>query len=196
MSETKYYTVVNNFEFLYSELQSHKCLILCDIDETILKFKSLYLNWWSETFDKHFKNTNSYSLSEEYSYMDWIQIINNEKPTHTDSNGFENILKLLHYNDSQLLFITARTPDLHDITLKHLNSVSIKKINNIELNKSHFIYCCTKSKGECIRDYVNLIGYSKIIFIDDLLQNLEDVYEIYNTQIELYKFEITKSDKS
>jgi len=167
-------------------------LILCDIDETVLKYKthsdlSLYpteyinSDWWKYKFEYYYDLHLNYDLAECQSYSDWINIINNTHPECTDYIGFGNLLTKLKETNSSIKFITARKSDIEEITINHLN-----KINN---EKFEIIFCDNTPKGEIIKSDNHIFeGINHIIFIDDLINNIENVYSHFGDKITYYQF--------
>ena len=80
---------------------------------------------------------------------------------------FSNFWKKQIQKNCKIVLLTARNPDLKDITLTHLKQL------NIELDEIYF----NENKGEELLSIVSTQNnkYKNIIFVDDLLSNLEDV---------------------
>ena len=66
-----------------------------------------------------------------------------------------------------MILLTARDPSLRAITEENLASCGI----NIQSDKIHF----NEEKGKALREIIQTGGYSKVIFVDDIEKNLEDV---------------------
>ncbi len=154
-------------------------LVVCDIDETLLYFDGIDKKWWSQTFDEFYRIHNDYDKADKLSLDKWISHINNNNPYITDESGYNNMLKRINDTNSKLVFLTARYEYLRNTTLKHLFHL------NIHNPILHF------TGGQCKGRYIfdNLINPipERVIFIDDLQQNINDVRNNI-TNIECYLF--------
>jgi predicted secreted acid phosphatase len=158
-----FYTDISSFEEIDIS-PDEKTLVLCDIDETLLRFQTIHKNWWSD----------------EVTHEDWSKVVENEDPIHTDKSGFENMIEKLETRGGKLVFITARESRMRDMTLRHLLHLDVK---------SRDVYFCGhSSKGMFIKNKKLIKGYDKIIFIDDLNWNLDSVREIFGEKIKYYRF--------
>ena len=158
------------------EIGTQKTLILCDIDDVILYFPKIHRTWWKDTFDELYAIYKDYDKVEKLQYDMWCDIIHNNYCLHTvDSYNLKN---MLYKTKSEIEFVTARDISLKEITETHLSSWSDKKVH----------YVGNNCKGEYIKEHIMPYRkeYNKIIFIDDLLQNVEDVQRICN--IDCYHF--------
>lgn len=160
-----------------------KTLVICDIDETILKFDIITPKWWKDTFNFYYQKTKKYDLADTKTYECWIDYIMNNKPIATDYNGLINLFNQVKETDSELIFVTARRNDLIEITNEHLSYININNFN-------YKIYHIGDiPKGKFIKTNIQIDSYNSVIFIDDLITNLESVYE-FNNKVTLYKFNI------
>jgi len=202
MSNNNFYNKINDFTPIlkyineitidnYNEISNSYCflipikiLIIFDIDETILKYKNIDKKWWQNKFMYYYELTNSYELANELSMKDWIIHIHEIEPQHTEINSFNKLLKFINVinknkNIIDIEFLTARDDILKNITIKHLRKFLPE---NLQINISF-------SNGSNKAPYINT-NYNNIIFIDDLLSNLQDVYKVYNNKIQYYLFEM------
>ena len=159
-------------------------LVICDIDETILRYDSINSQWWNNRKNNYMQQSYSYEMSDKMALNDWKLYINETKPVATDLNGIMQLITLILSLNSQLILLTARENELKNITHQHLLYSGI----DISSDIIHFSY--GQSKGEYISRYINHMfdKYDKIIFIDDYIVNLESVYKKYGNQIDYYKF--------
>ncbi len=161
-----------------------KTLIICDIDETILKFDIISPKWWKETFNYYYLISNNYDYSDTKTLELWTEYIKNNKPKAIDYKGLVNLFNKLSETNSELIFVTSRLKDLKDITEKHFDSINITNFN-------YKIYHIGEiPKGEFIKSNIQTNIFEHIIFIDDLITNLESVYENFGNKIILYKFNL------
>ncbi len=159
-------------------------LVICDIDETILRYESINSKWWKNRINNYVQQSYSYEMSDKMALNDWKLYINETKPVATDLSGFMQLMSLILSLNSKLILLTARDIELKNITHQHLIHSGI----NISPETMHFSY--GQSKGEYLSRHINHIidKYDKIIFIDDYEHNLDSVYKKYGNQIEYYKF--------
>ena len=158
-----------------------KSLIFCDIDETLLKFEGINHQWWDKKLQFYNKKYNNNIIASEKCYNLWLKKVKFHPPLFTDEKGFftmfENILK----KESDLFFITARPPEMEDITIQHF------KLLNIDFLQEKICFVGNYSKGKFIKENFNFKKYKNIIFIDDLLKNINAVNQ-EDKNILLYKF--------
>lgn len=162
---------------------SKNSLVLCDIDETLLKFDEIPKNWWKEKIKENYKKYDDYEKADKCALEEWKKIINEKNPLHTDEEGLYNMFKKLDETKSTLIFITARNIELYNVTKKHFDYLGIDK-------KYRIYFLNGEPKGEFIEKNLNHYKYHKIIFIDDTDENLTDVYNCLNKYNKLisYKF--------
>lgn len=184
------YKTINSFSPVDINInENESTLVLCDIDETLLKFKheNEYINkkWWEKVFEHYYRWTGNYNYAEKLAYEEWNKIIDKIIPEYTDKDGFEAMLNKLqngHGNDRSITFVTARKQNCEELTMKHLQAV------NKNLLDHKVLFCGDESKGICIKNSIDLTKYKKVIFIDDLVSNIDDVYEVFGNRIEYYLF--------
>jgi 2-hydroxy-3-keto-5-methylthiopentenyl-1-phosphate phosphatase len=154
-------------------------LVVLDIDETVIKYDSINQKWWRTNFDALYDDHKDHDKADKLVLDRWLNHIHKNLPEHTDTTGFDWLLNQIKINNSDLIFLTARTGDLKAITEHHLSHL---KIHNTEIYFSE-----GRNKGVVLneilqRDYPNK---DQIIFADDMEYNLDDV-----------KTEITRNGKN
>lgn len=157
-------------------------LVLCDIDETLIRYKDINHNWWDERkkfWANQMINAKLIDIDNK-ALSDWRFYIKFNNPTHTDYDGFNRLSKLIKKLDSELVLVTARDLILEDHTKKSLI--------NLDINYNNLYFTSSTPKGEFINDTICLDGYNKVIFIDDNLHNIESVYSKFGNRIEYYRF--------
>lgn len=174
------FKIINNFNDIEIEL---KTLIICDIDDTILKYNkdlNYFINLNNQTIDNielsKLKAQDDYEFYQIDKYYDDI--------SHTDLEGFYNMIEKINKVNGNIVFLTARHKTSDIFTRKQLDIININ-YNEFEIHYTGNLI----PKGEYINKYINLRYYDKIIFIDDQNYNLYSVNEI-NPDIKCYKFEI------
>ncbi len=144
---------------------TEKTIVLCDIDETILTF---YPHDWLSIYNTNLKKFEP-QVAYEKTNAEWSDIVSNNKPVMTDRNGFYDMIRRINQTGSLLLFVTARHFVYKDLAFKHFKDIGIEGYKYL----IHF--CNNKSKGDYIIKNIKTRGYKKIVFIDDLTENLVDV---------------------
>ncbi len=157
---------------------TQKTLILCDIDDVILYFPKIHRTWWKDTFDELYAIHKDYDKVEKIQYDMWYNIIHNNDNYCLHTIESYQLKNMLYDTKSEIEFVTARDISLKYITEEHLSMLSDKKVH----------YVGNNCKGAYIKEHIMPYRkeYNKIIFIDDLLQNVEDVQRICN--IDCYHF--------
>jgi len=159
-------------------------LIICDIDDTLIKFPKKFIEIYEMLKNSEIKAFGKYD--EQLLYEDALYAYalhtNIEKPVLTDKNGFYLMLDKIKKQNSSLVFLTAR-----DIKHEHFCK---KHFTDSGLNYNDFYVYYTNntiSKGEYINKYIVLNNYDNIIFIDDRKENIESVNQ-YFPQIKCHLF--------
>ena len=142
-----------------------KTLVICDIDDTILRYEK-NINYFYDVIHKwcpEFSNDECVS----YANMLYSTYTKKSKPYHTDYNGFISLMYKLIDKDSKLIFLTARNNEAIDIT--------IKEFTDIRVNYNYFEVYYTNnemSKGGYCKKYIDLTNINELIMIDDREENL------------------------
>lgn len=166
----------------FNEIQITKTntLILCDIDNTVLYYPDC-VNKCLEIM-KDFNN----NFPDEEFHKEFNDICNIyktiNKPTHTDYDGYINMVNKIKEYSGKLLFLTARNNLSHNRTKKKLLDIGIL-CNNNDIHYTNN----TITKGEYIKNNINVNEWDEIIFIDDYLSYIKSVSDIF-PQIICYNF--------
>jgi hypothetical protein len=156
-------------------------LILCDIDETLLRWnKSLedIYNSYKMLYP-HLDKSKLETLTENY----YSIYRNTTSAIPTDLSGFMTLLARLG-TEGKLMFLTARSPSYH----------TRDDLNNIGLQNYMFDIHFTANKipkGEYIKKYIDFSRYNDVIFIDDNPNYINSVL-INNPTIRCYLFDYPK----
>jgi len=139
-------------------------LVLCDIDDTLITTKKIYLK------PKQI-NTNSFKPNIK------LQI-----PSYTDKNGFMNLLQRLQITGSKLYFITSRHEKSSDFTSNQF------KLLNIDIDSYPILYCGENHKSNIVKKFINTDNYDNIIFIDDLRYNIHNMKKEFGDKVTCFLF--------
>lgn len=156
-------------------------LVLCDIDDTVIVFEQLGKKWWRERFDYYYARNGDFEFSEQATLKEWIYQIHRQKPVHVDETGFTDFMERINDSGSMIVFITARSSDLADLTLKHLEHVSITPKTDVH-------YTNNLPKGDYIANVLDFDDFDHVIFIDDMEHNVKSVERVFGDKVERYLF--------
>lgn len=175
------YKTINSFNQI--DISKSNTLVICDIDNTLLY-------WKKKPEELYYLVDEMYpGCDEETKKIQANEFLNMYKniypPTNTDSEGFRNLLNKLDENSSEIIFLTARTKSCTESwTKKHFESLGL----DYEKYQVHYTDNLV-TKGEYIKNNIEIDKYSQVIFIDDYDSYIKSVLDIF-PQIICYKFEI------
>ena len=164
-----------------------RTLVLCDIDDTLLRITedenshSMYTRLYQHYFHLTKNATIAGKLSDNDYYAHYPM-----QPT--DAEGFERMLaKIRQTEGCELIFLTARNPNTVDFTATNFVQIGL----NPEEHMVHFSDCMPK--GEYTKSEIDLSPYQKVVFIDDVRENLTNMkMHIRNITLDLYLFRYKK----
>ena len=169
-----------------------KTLIICDIDNTILKYYDIPYEFINKLVKEDFGTLYDDKEFIKYvnEYVSYYKLINYKKIIHTDNDGFVSLIEKLG-NDSEICFLTARKSTFKEKTIEQLSLIGINT------NKYDIYYTdgCL-DKGDYILKNMSYIikKYENIIFIDDYKICIESVKKHF-PQIKCFQFIIDNIDK-
>ncbi len=171
---------INNFKNI---IIKDNTLVLCDIDETIIKIKNIDREWWNNTklFYSGFMEKKSEIEHASFSY--WLKYVSKHQAEFTDKDGFLYLLdQIKNTNNSNIIFITSRPEKCVSITKKHFNDI------DLDYNSYQTYHLNFKPKGEFVYNNIDISNFNNILFFDDHQGNLDNVYNYFGNLITLYKF--------
>jgi hypothetical protein len=141
---------------------SNNSLVLCDIDNTIMKYPGV-----------KFKDNN---------IQQWINDIKTTHPLIT-CDTFYDFSKDIKLKGSDIVLLTARNKSIEKLTHDHLNLLNI--------TYDDILFCSGRNKGYSIFEnlHIDFTNYNKIVFIDNELKNIDDMYYIFGKSIDYYHFD-------
>ncbi len=162
---------------------SDNYLVVLDLDETIIKYEGICKQWWKDKFEHYYKIHKDYDLVDSLSSRDWKEHMKITLPSHTDKNGFYDLIERSKNMNCKIIIVTARDEGIKDITYKHLKYLNV---TNIDV---YFVSGGNKAKliDKVIND--NSEKYDNIVFVDDMDFNLKDVKEHFGDKVLCYKFD-------
>ena len=178
---------INSFNDV--KLGDPNTLVICDIDETLLYWKKKPEDFYQMVRDDFATILSDYTEEEmKKEAVSWLQIYKcMHSPIMTDVIGFNNLKNNINLlSNSKIIFLTARTNNVE--TNNKFTRNNFKSIG-LEYDDYHIHYTDNKiSKGEYIKEHIDLNGYDEIIFIDDYESYIKNVKDIF-PNISCYKFE-------
>lgn len=181
MENQNNYKIIRSFDEI--EIKS-KCLLVFDMDETIVKYDGICKKWWKELFVVNYSILGNYDEADNKCLTIWKDHIKNTLPVHTDKNGFFNILDKAKKLNCVTMIVTARDLELEELTHAHLSHLNIFGID--------VYFSCGKNKSITIKNVMSnfLHDNNEIIFVDDMDNNLNDVKNCFGEKVKCYKFVI------
>jgi len=172
--------LIHNYDNIQVQPNS---LVVMDIDFTVIKFELLHKSWWVDT-KRNYETKYGKKLAEEYALKEWTRLITLDKAYLIDPASFQKLLTRIEETNSRLIFITARDESLHDLTVRQLRESGL---TDIDPDTIYYSY----PKGKKLLDvYTEKYSHlQKIIFVDDGMDNLEDVKK-YIPDCDLYLFSV------
>lgn len=161
-------------------------LVICDIDDTLIKCKKPLEYFYQLIKDDFTDYTREIILKDASNMQSMYNQIYGY--THTDSEGFNQMLSAIAQTNSKLVFLTARSKQTDNYTKKNLTQVGIA-------NENFPIYYTEneKTKGQYVLDHVDLSGVDHVVFIDDYEHQVISVIDLVGKSgiaVSGYKFEI------
>jgi len=178
-------SVINSFDLVDIVPRT---LVLCDIDDTLLystedeNARAVY----SRIYHHYFNATN---LNYEAATKITDNLYYSKYPMRpTDAEGFERMLaKIRQTEGCELIFLTARNPSTVDFTAANFEQIGL----NPEEHMIHF--SDFMPKGQYTKSQIDLSPYKKVVFIDDVRENLQNMgMHIRNIPLDLYLFRLRK----
>jgi hypothetical protein len=149
-------------------ITSQRTLILCDIDDTVLKWDRTLESCIIEAVFLFPKESESFQRG--FGQNLWIAYRETVPPIWTDQSGFMTMMGRLSPS-SRLVFLTARAGG----ELAHWTRHDFESLG-LTYDPSGVFYTGNKmTKGKFIKNHIPLEGFERVIFIDDLQENIDSV---------------------
>ncbi len=133
-------------------------LVVLDIDDTVMKFEAMGRGWWAKK---------EAEVGRDETMRQWIENAYIQTPVLTEPEEFPAFLKRVFDAPAHLVFLTARSASLRELTEFHLTHCGIEV-------ESHNVYFA-REKGACLQSIVLSGCFKNVIFIDDMEHNVENV---------------------
>ena len=136
----------------------HKGLVVLDIDDTVIKFKEMGRHWWTQK---------EAEVGPKETMRIWVENAHIFNPVLTEPREVPEFINRVCEADAHLIFLTARSAELKELTEFHLRSCGI----NTDIQHVYF----SQEKGECLKSIVLAGEFKQVVFIDDMEHNVVSV---------------------
>ena len=160
-----------------------KALVVLDIDDTVMRFEELGRGWWAKKETELTKLVGKAKAREEV-MREWVSGAHIYKPILTDPEDFPKFLTRVFDAGAHLVFLTARSAELRQLTEFHMSACDIA----VESERIYF----SREKGAAVKSIVGSGGFSKVVFIDDMEHNIESVLSELKGQAEVQAYHFQK----
>ena len=133
-------------------------LVVLDIDDTVMKFEEMGRHWWVKK---------EAEVGRDETMRIWVENAHIQVPVLTEPQEFPAFLQRVFDANAHLVFLTARSVELRELTLIQLTKCGIE----IDSKNVYF----SRDKGECLKSIVQAGGFTQVTFIDDMEHNVESV---------------------
>jgi uncharacterized protein Yka (UPF0111/DUF47 family) len=160
-------------------------LVLCDIDDTLLRFEKSLLDCYDDTIETIHSIAETYKMPNDFlesSLRDKENIMKIALskyhhhqlvtvPKHNDENGFRSMTGEIKRKNGSLIFLTARPKTSDWLTMEHFRELNIRHDEYIVHYVSSVI-----SKSKYLLEHLGEMGnYVNVIVIDDKREILEEI---------------------
>lgn len=156
--------VINSYSAITLVARS---LVVFDIDDTLVHFPDYDLIWWNAK-KAGYEQSMSKEEADRETLLDWRAAVHHIDPQPIDKDGFLQFYAKAKAADCDIIFLTARSEKLKEITHRHLkNSV-------MECDEADVFF--GEDKGPSLISILQeRRAYHHVIFVDDLVKNHESV---------------------
>jgi hypothetical protein len=166
----KFFYVINTFKNIIFD-KNKKPIVICDIDHTFIRPQSSY-----DEYHNKFKDIISLrdKLSNVIVYHLEVEL-SKGIVKQTDKEGFLYMLEKINELGGKLIFLTARSHLSHDKTIQDFKTAGLCNPEQFQIHYTGNLL----SKGEYIKNFNLLDGYSQHIFIDDYPKFLDSGSKLF-----------------
>lgn len=168
-------------------LQHDGTLIICDIDDTLLRYER-NLNYFYKNLKHSFPELTENELTTHASNI-YATYVKNRKPSATDYDGFIRLMKKVLETNSKLIFITSRNECSKQYTEQEFSHIGIcyTYFNVYYTNND-------TTKGQFIKEKIDMDGVEHLIVIDDQITNIKSIKNSFPIA-ECYRFFYKKTNE-
>lgn len=141
-------------------------LVVLDVDDTVMLFKEMGRAWWAER-EAELVALHGPKVGSELVMQEWVHGAHLYTPILADPDEFPRFRQRIFDAGAHLIFMTARSAELRDLTEFHLASCGV----TVESENVYF----SREKGAALRTIVLRQGFHDVVFIDDMERHCESV---------------------
>lgn len=174
--------VINSYSAITLVARS---LVVFDIDDTLVNFPQYDITWWNAK-KAVYEQTMSVTEADRATLLDWRAAVQHVDPVPIDKDGFLQFYAQAKAVGCDVIFLTARSKKLKEITHRHLKNTLM------ECEEGHVFFA--EDKGPAL---VSIIQgrrpYRHVIFVDDLVKNHESVRQALDAlgvPVDTYHFQM------
>ena len=150
----------------------NNALVLLDIDDTVLHLRGLGKGWWKAMQDMQYEELQCHSAARASTLVEWISRARSAVPERIDTAAITAFLRAVRDARATLVFVTARSAALHELTLAQLELCDL----------GGFPVIHAEAKGAAARTLQKEYNASNIVFIDDMECNVADVAAAFDPE--------------
>ncbi len=156
--------VINSYSAISLVARS---LIVFDIDDTVVNFPDYGPSWW-DAKKAMYERIMTKEDADRATLHEWRAAVHHVDPVPIDKDGFLQFYAEAKAAGCDIIFLTARTEKLKEVTHRHL------KNSLMECAEGHVFFA--EDKGPALVDILKQRRpYHHVIFVDDLVKNHESV---------------------
>lgn len=151
-----------------------RCLVVFDIDDTVLHFPSHNRAWWKASKQDYQMSYNlDEKAAEQQTLYDWRAAVSALDAQPIDKDGFLTFYQQAIDNQCELIFLTARDFSMKEATYKHMRT----SLFDVHDGQIYF----SEHKGPALRNILNtqFPHHQHVIFVDDYEKNHQSVLETF-----------------
>ncbi len=151
-----------------------RCLVVFDIDDTVLHFPSHNRAWWKDTKQTYQVTHNmDEPAAEQQTLYDWRAAVSSLDAIPIDKDGFHTFYDQAKNEQCDVIFLTARDISMKDATYKHIRN----SLFDVHDNQIYF----SEHKGPALRNILDAQypHHKHIIFVDDYEKNHQSVLSTF-----------------
>jgi hypothetical protein len=171
-------TLIHTFDDVL--LTREGTLIVCDIDDTLLRYER-NLNYFYKNLKQSFPELTENEIISHSSNI-YATYVKNRKPSATDYDGFIRLMKKVMDTKGKLIFVTSRDECSKEYTEKEFAHIGIcYSYFNVYYTNNEI------NKGQFIKNKLDMDGIEHLIVIDDQISNLKSIKQNFPIA-ECYRF--------
>ena len=165
-----------------------RCLVVFDIDDTVLHFPSHDRAWWKNTKANYMITQDMDDPSAEHqTLLDWRAGVSTLDALPINKEEFHQFYNDAAIQQCDLIFLTARDSSMKEVTYNHVRNSLLPTVHDQQIYFS-------EHKGPALKHILqtNYPQHKHVIFIDDYEKNHQSVLATFqddpNITLDVYHF--------